>query len=117
MSTPNPVPTIATWTDPTTNTDGSPIAPGEITSFTLGVRDTTAAGSVAGTYPFSVSAPPTATSEPLNLIKPVLPTGVLLAAAMRTDTAGPSSAWTNEVTFTLPKPLPVPNPPSAFGIA
>lgn len=115
--------TKATWVDPTTNTDGSPIAPGEITSYTLGVRDTTAAGSAAGTYPFSVSAPPNATSEPLDIIKPALPKGVLLAAAVRTDTAGLdaagkpiSSVWTPEVTFTLPAPAPVPNQPTGFSV-
>lgn len=117
MSTPNPVPTIASWIDPTTNTDGTPVTDGEITSYTLGVRDTTVTGSAAGTYPFSVSAPSTATSEPLALITPVLPKGVLLAAAVRADTAGPSSVWTPEVTFTLPAPAPIPNPPSGFTVA
>jgi len=117
MSTPNPVPTIASWVDPTTNTDGSPIGPDEITSYEIGVRDTTAAGSVAGTYPFGFKAPKDATSEPLSVITPILPTGVQLAAALRANTAGPSSDWTPEVTFTLPAPAPVPNPPSGFTVA
>lgn len=117
MSTPNPVPTTASWTAPATNTDGSPIAQGEITGYTVGVRDTTAPGSAAGTYPYSLRAPATDTSELLSLITPKLPTGVLLAAAVRADTAGPSSDWTAEVTFTLPAPLPVPNPPSNFTVA
>jgi hypothetical protein len=110
-------PTIATWTDPTTNTDGTPIAPGEIVGYELGVRDTTAAGSAAGTYPFGVKAPSTATSEPLALITPALPKGVLLAAAVRANTAANNSDWTPEVTFTLPVPVPVPNPPTGFSVA
>lgn len=117
MSTVNPVPTTATWVDPTTNTDGTPIAAGEITGFTIGVRDTTAAGSAAGTYPFTAGAPATATSELLSLLNPALPKGVALAAAIRADTAGPSSAWGAEVSFTLPAPLPIPNPPTGFTIA
>lgn len=124
MSTQNPVPSIASWIDPTTNTDGSPIAAGEITGYELGVRDTTATGSAAGTYPFGVKAPSTATSEPLALITPVLPRGVALAAALRANTAGLdasgkqiNSDWTPEVTFTLPPPVPVPTPPTGFTIA
>jgi hypothetical protein len=117
MSTPNPLPSIASWIDPTTNTDGSPIADGEITGYEIGARDTTAAGSVAGTYPYSFKAPPDVLAEPLSMLTPVLPKGVKLAAAMRTNTAGPNSDWTAEVTFTLPVPLPVPNPPSGFSVA
>lgn len=117
MSTPNPVPTTATWVDPTTNTDGSPIAAGEITGYEIGVRDTTATGSAAGVYPFGVKAPSTATSEPLALITPALPKGVLLAAALRANTAVNNSDWTPEVTFTLPAPAPIPSPPTGFSVA
>lgn len=117
-------PTKLDWTDPTTNTDGSPIAAGEVTGYEIGVRDTTAAGSTAGTYPYGFKAPPDAVEEPLTVINPVLPKGVLLAAAIRTNTAGLdgnnqpiNSAWTEEVTFTLSVPAPVPNPPSGFSAA
>lgn len=44
-------PTHVSWTDPTTNVDGTAIAAGEITGYQVGVRLTTATGSVAGTYP------------------------------------------------------------------
>lgn len=117
MSTPNPVPTTASWTDPTANVDGSPIAPGEIISYTVGVRDAGATGTPPGTYPFAITAPATATSVLLASLNPHLPTGVTLAAAARANTAGPSSDWTPEVTFTLPAPLPVPNPPTVFTVA
>lgn len=117
-------PTKVTWVDPTTNVDGTPIAAGEITAYEIGVRDTTAAGSVAGTYPWSVKAPPSATTELLSLISPTLPTGVLLATAVRADTAGVdangnpvNSAWTAEQTFTLAAPASVPNPPTSFTVA
>lgn len=124
MSTPNPVPTKLDWIDPTTNTDGSPIAPGEITGYEIGARDTTATGSAAGTYPYGFKAPPDAVEEPLAVLNPALPKGVLLAAAIRANTAGLdasgqliNSPWTPEVTFTLPVPAPVPNPPSGFSVA
>ena len=109
--------TTASWSPPPANVDGSPIAAGEITGYTIGVRDTTASGSAAGTYPYSLRAPAIATSELLSLITPKLPTGVLLAAAAQTNTAGPSSDWSPEVTFTLAAPLPVPLPPVNFSIA
>jgi hypothetical protein len=117
-------PTKFVWTDPTTNTDGSPVAAGEITGYEIGVRDTTAAGSAAGTYPFGAKAPSTATSELISLLTPALPKGVLLAAAVRANTAGVdgnnnpvNSAWSTEATFTLTPPAPVPNPPTSFGVA
>lgn len=124
MSTPNPVPTKVDWTDPTTNVDGSPLAAGEITGYEIGARDTTAPGSFKGTYPYGFKAPPDAVEEPLAVLNPALPKGVLLAAAIRANTAGLdtagqpiNSAWTEEVTFTLPAPAPVPNPPSGFSVA
>jgi hypothetical protein len=117
-------PTKFVWTDPTTNVDGSPIAAGEVTAYEIGVRDTTATGSAAGTYPFGIKAPPSATFEPFSALQPALPIGVLLAAAVRTDTGAVdgnnnpiNSAWTAEVTFTLPVPPPIPNPPTGFTVA
>lgn len=124
MSTPNPIPTKFVWVDPTTNVDGSLIAADEVSAYEIGVRDTSAAGSVAGTYPFGIKAPPSATFEPFSALQPALPTGVPLAAAVRTDTGSVdsnnnpiNSAWSAEVTFTLPAPPPVPNPPTGFTVA
>lgn len=110
------------WTEATTNTDGSPITDGEVTGFTVGVRDTTAAGSVAGSYPFKATAPNTAAAtekELISVLAPILPKGVALVFAVKADTATaanpnlPSSDWSVEsVAFELPKPAPVPMPPT-----
>lgn len=117
-------PTKFDWQDPTANTDGSPIAAGEITGYEVGVRDTTATGSAIGTYPYGAKAPATATTELISLLTPSLPKGVLLAAAVRANTAGLdangkpiSSDWSTEATFTLAVPAPVPNPPTGFTVA
>ncbi|HUD12002.1 MAG TPA: hypothetical protein VMS08_06330 [Candidatus Saccharimonadia bacterium] len=109
------MPTTASWTDPTKNVDGSAIAAGEITGYTVGAR--IVAGTAAGTYAYSVTVPSTATSEPLSLLLPVLPTGVPLAAAVKANTATTASAWSTEATFTLPAAIPVPQPPSAFSVS
>jgi len=117
-------PTELDWTDPTLNEDGSPVAAGEIVSYTVGVRDTSAAGSAPGTYPYGITAPSTATSALLASLTPHLPTGVPLAAAVRADTAGLDaqgqlihSKWTPEVTFTLATPAPIPQAPTDFKLA
>lgn len=117
-------PTKFTWTDPTTNVDGSPVAADEITGYEVGVRDTTATGSAAGTYPFGAKAPATATAELISLLNPTLPKGVALAAAVRANTAGLDTAgnpinsgWSTEATFTLAVPAPVPSAPTDFGVA
>jgi len=112
-----PNPTQVTWNDPTANVDGSPIAAGEITGYTIGVRDTSAAGSAAGTYPYTAGAPATAVSELLSALTPVLPTGKPLAVAVKADTAAGSSAWSAETTFTLAPPAPpVPDAPSGLTV-
>ena len=105
--------TQAKWTDPTTNTDGTPITSGEVTGYQLGVR---LASGVAGTYPYAATAPATATTELLSLLSPVLPTGVALIAAVQTlSTANGNSAWSVEsASFTLVTP---PNPPSALSVS
>jgi hypothetical protein len=114
-------PTKFSWIDPTTNKDGSPITSGEITGYEVGVRDTTATGSAAGVYPYGAKAPSSATTELISLLNPSLPKGVLLAAAVRANTAGLDAAgnpvnsdWSTEATFVLAVPAPVPNPPTGF---
>lgn len=105
------MPTQISWTDATTNLDGSAIDPSEITAYTVGVRSTTVAGSVAGTYPYTASAPSTATSDLLSALSPVLPPDTYVAAVMST---GPTnSAWSIESSpFTIAAALPVPNAPT-----
>jgi hypothetical protein len=107
-------PTTFTWVDPTTNTDGSPLAAGEITGYTIGVRSSTAAGSVAGTYPaMTVIASATAVSEAVSALSTVLVPGAY-AAAIRSN--GPvNSAWSTETAFTILPPTP--SAPTAFTAA
>jgi hypothetical protein len=107
-------PTKFSWTDPTTNVDGSAIAAGEITGYNLGIRQTSLTGSVAGTYPIQVPVSgATAASELISQISPALTPGGYAAAI---QTVGPvNSAWSAEVTFTIAPP--VPNSPTNFTVA
>jgi hypothetical protein len=107
-------PTKFSWTDPTTNVDGTPITAGEITGYTLGIRQTTLSGSAAGTYPIQVPvAGATAASELISQISPALTPGGYAAAI---QTVGPvNSAWSAEATFTIAPP--VPNSPTNFTVA
>ncbi len=111
-------PQTLNWTPATTNVDGSPIGPNEITAFEVGVRDTSSPGSAVGVYPFGAKAPATAVSELISSV-PNLPVGKPLVFAVRED-AGVDAAgnpvvsgWSPESeVFTLPVPAPVPNPPT-----
>ncbi len=101
-----------TWADPTTNVDGSAIVAGEILGYTIGVRSTTAAGSVAGTYSKTVViATPTATSEAVSALG-LVPDNY--AAAIRTNSAI-NSSWSAEIAFTIVPPTP--NAPTLFSVA
>jgi hypothetical protein len=114
------IPTISaatakfSWTDPTTNTDGSPIQSGEITGYNVGIRSTTAAGSTAGTYPIVAQvAGATAANEAVSAIGTVLKPDTYAAAI---QSVGPvNSAWSAEIEFTIAQP--VPNPPTDFSVA
>jgi len=100
------------WTDPTTRTDTTPIAAGEITGHTVGVRLSTG---TAGTYGFTATAPAGTTAELLNLLAPALPTGVALIAAVQVQTAQGVSAWSAEsAPFTL---LALPNAPTGVTVS
>lgn len=103
-------PTQFTWVDPTLNTDGSAVTPGEITGYTIGVRPSTG---TAGTYPVTLAAPAGATSALLSAISPPLTSGAY-AAAIKADTAVTTSAWSTEADFTL---VEVPNPPTGFTVS
>ena len=107
-------PSQFTWVDPTTNTDGTPIAAGEVTGYTIGIRSLSVAGSAAGTYPILAQvANPTAGTELLSALGTALKPDSY-AAAIRT--AGPvPSDWTAEVNFTIAPEQP--NPPSAFAVS
>lgn len=105
-------PSKFTWTAPTTNTDGSAIAAGEITGYQIGIRPSTG---TAGTYPTLMPVDPaSATSDLLSELTSGLNSGSYAAAIQTLSTTNGNSAWSAEITFTL---VPVPNPPSNFAIA
>jgi beta-glucosidase len=106
-------PSKVSWTDPTTNVDGTAIAAGEITGYLVGVR---LASGTAGTYAYTASAPATSASELLNLLIPVLPTGAsLIAAVQALSTTNGNSAWSVEsAPFEL---LTAPNPPTGLVVS
>ncbi len=104
-------PTMMSWTDPTTNTDGSPIAAGEITGYLLGLRNVAAPGSAPGTYPITAAVPAGDTTAPLSMFGTLKP-GDYAAAAQAN---GPNdSAWSAEALFTI---APIPAPPTGFSVA
>lgn len=90
------------WTIPTTNVDGTPIAAGEITGYTIGIRP---ASGTAGTYPVTQAVPnAAATTAAVSLS---LPSGNYFVSV---QADGPQdSAWSTETAFTL---APIPNPPT-----
>jgi hypothetical protein len=106
-------PTKISWTDPTTNTNGTAIAAGEITGYLVGIRNTASPGSAPGTYPTQVTVSgASAASELISAITPVLAPG---AYAVAIQAIGPvNSAWSAESLFTI---SPTPNPPSGVAVA
>lgn len=114
MTTPAPItinPATAkfNWSDPTTNTDGTPITTGEITGYQLGV------GIATGTYTTLTSITgASAASEAISAISPALTPNTYFAA-VRAITASGSSAWSNEVSFVIAPE--VPSAPTGFGVA
>jgi len=99
------------WTDPTTNTDGSALGAGEITGYVVGVRPSSG---TAGTYPSTIAAASGATSALVSGLSPALTSGSYFAAVQTQSTTNGNSAWSSEVAFTL---TASPNPPSNFSIA
>lgn len=105
------------WTDPTTNVDGSPIVPGEVTGYVIGVRP---ASGVAGNYPAQTTASGAATvQQAASAFAAMLVPGDYFGA-VRTDGPVPSD-WSAEVAFSVAPvvvpPLPQPNPPTDFSVA
>ena len=114
------VPQSISWTPPTQNTDGTPIAAGELTGFLIGIRKATDPqpnpdGTV--TYPQSfIVKDPTATSEAFGLLGATLTPGDYLIAMQTLSTTNGNSAYTAEVPFTITSTAK-PNPPSGFTLS
>lgn len=105
-----------TWVPPTTNKDGSALAPNEITAYDIGVRDAAAVGSVAGTYPVVTTVLGfTTTTEPLSNLAQVLKAGSYAAAIRSNSTV--NSDWSTEVLFTIDASGSQPNAPTAFAVS
>jgi hypothetical protein len=102
------------WVPSLINTDGSPIAAGEITGYIVGLRSTTATGSAAGVYPIqSPVTAPDAISEALSAIKANLKSDDYAVAVQTQSVDGPSD-WSVEALFT--GALPVPKPPTDVAV-
>lgn len=102
-------PTKFSWTDPSTNTDGTAVSAGELVSYTIGV------GTATGVYTILTTVSPgSATSEALSSLTTVLVPGTYFAA-IKANTSTASSVWSNEVSFSLA--APVPNAPTGFSVA
>ena len=105
-------PSKFTWTDPTTNTDGSALGSGEVTGYLVGVRP---ASGTAGTYPSTALAPPTATSELVSAVAPAITaSGTYFAAIQTQSTSNGNSAWSSEINVVF---AAAPNPPTNFSAA
>lgn len=106
-------PTKVRYRIPTSNTDGSPLAVGDIKQIDIGLGMTT------GQYPsiFSDSTfTPAAdgfSDEPLSRFG-VLAPGTYFLAARTVSKQGIMSAWSAETTFTIEPPIP--NPPTALSV-
>lgn len=105
-----------TWTDPTTNKDGTPITAGEITGYNIGIRigSLNPAVGTPGAYTINVPiAGATAASELLSAISPILAPNNYVAAI---EAIGPiDSAFSPEVAFTVVAPTP--NAPTNLAVS
>jgi hypothetical protein len=109
------------WAPPTTNIDGSAVTPGELTGVTIGIRSTTATGSVAGTYPIQIAVVgPTLTKELLTTAYAaglaVLKPDTYMPSIREESVNGPSAWLIESAANTFQIVPPVPNPPTGFSV-
>lgn len=93
---PAPVAVSFLWEPPTQNVDGSPITPGQITGYEVGLRQ----GGSPGTYPIilEIDGPFTAADLVAN-VQPPLPSGLYIG---NVRSIGPiNSAWGLEFSFAV----------------
>jgi hypothetical protein len=105
-------PTKISWTPPTQNVDGTPIVPGEITGYLIGIRSTTG---VQYQYPYSTTVPADVTNVPLASIQPPLPPGTYVATVLTSDAAGNSTWATESAPFTISEA--VASPPTGVTVS
>ena len=114
----NPSPVIS-WIDPNTDVNGNLLTAGELTGVQVGIRDLAAAGSVAGTYPNSVSVNATTVQEAASLLfqSGGLVAGHEYAIAARSLAATPPGPgpWSTEYQFQF-APLAPPAAPTGLAI-
>jgi len=115
-------PTEFSWTPATTNEDGSPVAAGELTGVTIGIRSTTAAGTVPGTYPITIPVPGAALTK--ELLSAAYSAGLAMLKpdtympAIREESVNGSSKWSVEAPadeFQIVPPAPL--APSGFSVS
>lgn len=113
LPTINPATSKFNWVPTTVNTDGSPLQPGEITGYVVGIRSATASGTTLGVYPAVSSATPaTAVSDAFSALNLVLKPDTYFAAV---QSVGPlTSPWSAEVEFVIAQPQP--SAPTGFTV-
>lgn len=115
-----PNPNNAIFTPPTSNTDGSAIAPGEIVKYTLAVGLKVASG--VQTFPTTFDDVDVTPNVDGTISVPLASLGVLVpgiyAGVVKAVTAGGvSSAPSTQANFTLAPIIITPNPPTALTFA
>lgn len=110
------MPKSVSLTLPTTNTDGTSLASGDLTDVQIGF------GTATGTYTltaddtsFAAQTANGVVTIPWSSLGENLAPGTWFAAARVKNKEGQTSAWSNEASFTIVPP--VPNQPTGFGVA
>lgn len=108
-------PTRLSWTDPTTNTDGTPFGPDDFAGYDFGYRT-----DPGQEYALTVSVPVAYGDQTLDIAVLDLPQTVPFQIAMRTVSRRligglpVTSAWTNPIDVVFDKR--VPSPPLDFSV-
>lgn len=85
---------VLSWTDPTTESNGSPLPAGDVANYNIHI------GTSTGVYSKVVSLPSTNTTSCL-VSQLSLADGNWYAVVTAVDVAGNESAYSNEINFTL----------------
>lgn len=110
------MPKSVTLTLPTTNTDGSTIASGDLVDVQVGFG--TASGNytlIADDTAFASQTQGGVVTIPWSTLNENLGFGTWFAAARVKNAEGKTSGWSNEATFDIAAPIP--SPPTGFSVA